>query len=145
MMSFMRFIKQFFGAIGFYAFQYLKKFDKVKIYFSCLSANVIFRLLAIILNNILSPFLMVFTNIFFGPAMTSSTYILQNQFSNYQRATYQSVISLLSGIGTAGLLFCLGLVADYFSVCSAIVVAVLVKVVVIILSVYMLKKDKKKI
>ena len=132
LIALIRVLKQIFGALGFYLFSFVAKRDPLKIYTTSLSLNTFFRMVAVLLNNTLTPFFMAFINLFYGPVTTSSTTILQQHFSAQQRATLQSVISLLSGFVVVIMMCLLGFVADKFSPQIAILIAVVFKILTVI-------------
>lgn len=128
-----RVLKQVFGALGFYLFSFFSKHNPIKIYTHCLALNTFFRALAVLLNNTLAPFFMAFINLFYGPITASGTTLMQQNFSAQQRATLQSVLSLISGFFVVIMMCVLGAVADLFSPQIAILAAVLFKVITVIL------------
>lgn len=133
MIASIRIFKQLFGIIGFYLYSFISKFNKFKIYISALTGNIIVRTIAVCLNGIISPFLMAFVNIFYGAATTSGTALMQKEFSSQQRATLQSIISLIVGLIIALIMFLFGIIADTYSPKAAILLAIGIKMTAVIL------------
>ena len=140
MIAIVRVFKQVFGALGFYLYSFVAKYNKAKIYLLALSANTFFRAIAVGLNNVASPFVMAFVNLFYGATTTSSVAIIQDKFSSQQRATLQSILSLVIGVVVSVMMFLFGVLADMCSTRMAIACAILLKLVVIVISSMVLKK-----
>ena len=135
-----RFTKHILGIIGFFIAPYFRKISVVKLFFSAMIGNAFVRLLGVILNNTFSPFIMATVSLFYGTEKTSCADIMQHEFSSEQRATMKSIISCLSGIFTAFVLILMGWIADIYGARTAILIAILVKIIVIIGSLVILKK-----
>ena len=133
MINILRFIKQFFGALGFALVSKSKKYKNMRIYEIAIFSNSVFRSIAVALNCIISPFLMVFTNVFYGAFSTASTSILQHEFSNRWRRTMQAFVSFAGGIAEIGVLTMFGVLADNLSPRMSILFAVVVNVAVLII------------
>ncbi len=67
---------------------------------------------------------------------------MQNEFSPEQRATMKSIISCLSSIFIAFVLILMGWIADIYGARTAILIAILVKITVIISSLIILNKKE---
>ena len=139
----MRFVKQVSGMIGFAIAPLFKRFGSVKCFFSALSLNELLRLLALIFNNTFSPFIMALRNMCWGVSDTAKTDILQQEFSDNQRATMQSIISLVKGILGAVVMYLFGVIADISGPRSAVVATILLKVI-LLFAVFLLFKTKRK-
>ncbi len=140
-----RFIKQVFGAVSFAIVPKIKKWGYARLFFGSLLGNTLARLIGVVLNNTLSPFIMAAQNLFHGTGVTSSATILQNEFSPQQRATMKSIVSFGAGIFTAIAMYLLGAVADVTSPRFAVAFAVAIKIAVLIISFFVLKKARKKL
>jgi len=132
LIALIRVFKQIFGAVGFYLFSFISKHNPLKIYTFSLLLNTFFRTLAVLLNNTLTPFFMAFINLFYGPTTTTSTTILQQNFSAQQRATLHSLLSLASGFMVVLMMCVLGFMADMFSPQTAILSAVIFKILTVL-------------
>lgn len=137
-----RFLKQICGTVSFFIVPYVSKIGLVKMFFGSMIGNIIIRLSGVLMNNILTPFLMSTVNIFFGTAKTSAASILQKEFSKSQRATMKSIISLGGGILMALVLYLFGWLADIYSPRFAILTAIIIKIFVAFGSLYILKTRK---
>ena len=137
-----RFLKHILGIIGFFIAPYFRKISVVKLFFSAMIGNAFVRLLGVILNNAFSPFIMATVSLFYGTEKTSCADIMQQEFSSEQRATMKSIISCLSSIFMAFVLILMGWIADIYGARTAILIAILVKIVVIIASLVILNKKK---
>ena len=113
--------------------------------FWALTLNELLRLVAIILNNTFSPFIMAFRNMCWGVSDTAKTDILQQEFSDNQRATMQSIISLAKGIFGAIIMYLFGVIADVSGPKTAVITAMSVKIMVLIVSFVILRKGKKNV
>lgn len=132
LIALIRVFKQIFGAFGFYLFSFISKHNPLKTYKLSLLLNTFFRTLAVLLNNTLTPFFMAFINLFYGPTTTTSTAILQQNFSAQQRATLHSLLSLASGFMVVLMMWVLGFIADMFSPQTAILSAVIFKILMVL-------------
>lgn len=132
LIAFIRVLKQTFGALGFYLFSFLPKMKPMKIYVFSVMTNTFFRLFAVLLNNVLTPFFMAFINLFYGSTTTASTTILQENFAPQQRATLHSLISLTTGFVVVLMMWALGFIADWLSPQLAVLVAVLFKIITVL-------------
>lgn len=144
LINIVRFVKQISGMIGFALIPYLRKFGSIKCFFSALTLSELFRLIAVICDNAFSPFIMAFRNLCWGVSVTAKTDILQQEFSDSQRATMQSIISLLRGILVAVMMYLLGWIADVLSPKMAVVVAMCIKIVILIVCFVVLKRGGRK-
>lgn len=83
------------------------------------------ELIALFMANVISPLLIASGSGFFGTYMTAFSHILQEEFTDQQRATMSSVISFASSLacGLAALL--LGTLADHFGIITAMIIGVL--------------------
>ena len=143
MVNIVRLFKQVAGMIGFAVVPFFKRFGSVKCFFTALTLGEVLRLIALLLDNVFSPFIMVFRKSLWGVSHTAQTDILQREFSADQRATMQSIISLLKGILGAGMLYLFGLIADIYNPKMAIWIALGVKVVILLMSFYILTRARR--
>jgi len=137
-----RFLKQVSGMIGFVLVPYVRHIGSVRLFFSALTLNEIFRMIALMLNNAVSPFIMALRNLFWGVSDTSKTDILQQEFSSNQRATMQSIISLLKGVLGAIVMYIFGVIADFSGPKMAIVTAMCIKIIILMISFITLSRKR---
>ncbi len=143
LINIVRFVKQVSGMIGFAISPLFKRFGSIKCFFSTLTLNEFLRMFALVLNNTFSPFIMALRNMCWGVSDTAKTDILQQEFSDNQRATMQSIISLIKGILGAIVMYLFGVIADISDPKMAVVTAMTVKIMVLIVSFIILRKGKK--
>lgn len=142
LVSITRMLKQLSGVIGFFFASSFKRLGYLKVYFGCYFTSSFVRLLGLLLNNPLTPFLMSILNLFFGISETARTDLLQHEFSKDQRATMASIISLCSSLFSIIFMFGVGLLADTFSVWTALVISVLLRMVLGFVFIGILKGEK---
>lgn len=142
LVSITRTLKQFSGVIGFFFASSFKRFGYLKVYFGCYFSSSSIRLIGLLLNNPLTPFLMSILNLFFGVSETAKTDLLQHEFSKNQRATMASIISLCSSLFSIIFMFAIGLLADAFSVWMALVISVLLRIILGFVFIKALKDEK---
>lgn len=81
---------------------------------------------AILMQNVVSPFMMTLTSFLFGAKSTAKTVLMQKEFSDEQRATLGSVVSLANSVSFSLLAYGVGLLADATSARIALLVCVVV-------------------
>ena len=140
LVNIVRFVKQISGMIGFALVPFLKRFGSVRCFFTAITFSEILRMIALLLDNVFSPFIIAFRNLCWGISNTSRTDILQQEFSDNQRATMQSIISLIKGLLASGVMYLFGVIADVSSPKTAIVVTMCVKIAILIASFIFLKR-----
>lgn len=124
-----RMFKHIFGMIGFAIIPCIKRFSRTQIYFGSIVGNVFIRTIALLLNNICTPFIHMFINFFYATASTAKTDILQHEFLQAYRATAQSVIQFIKGIYMAVIMYLLGIFADTYGIFSAMILLVVLRLV----------------
>jgi MFS family permease len=76
--------------------------------------------LAVGFANVVSPLLMLAGALLYGPFMVARDQLLQNEFTDTQRATLGSVASFSGSIFYAGVALCLGVISDHFGLAAGI-------------------------
>lgn len=109
----------FTGAIGFYMAAFANKIGFLKTLIFSNAGSFVFNSVGLLLNGIATPFINSATNLFYGFNHTAYNALLQENFSNEQRATMQNIQSLLSSIAGGILLLIFGTIADCFSLLTA--------------------------
>ena len=74
--------------------------------------GIVLTSIAVFLNSIISPFLIAFTSISFGSGMVANDDLTNREFSDAQRATMGSLISLAGSLMFAIIAPLLGYIAD---------------------------------
>lgn len=136
-----RFLKQICGMVSFFIVPYIRKIGMIRLFLFSMIGNVFVRVLGVVLNNFLTPFVMSTVNLFFGTAKTANADILQQEFSPRQRATMQSIISFLSGILMAAVMVLFGFLGDVFGPETAIILGIVMKILILIVSALCFKKS----
>ena len=126
--SFARTLKHLCGMAGCVFVTHLRRFSKAHIYFGAIISNVFVRTLALILNNICTPFIHAFINFFYTTALTTQTEIMQEKYLPQYRATAQSIIQFVKGIYMALLMFLLGIFADFYNIYFAMILLVFFRI-----------------
>lgn len=119
-----RIIKQTCGAISYSIAPYFRRFGFYRILVASTLGMMLIKVSAVILNNVVTPFLQSCVNIFYGTSSTAESALLQKELSSKQRATMGSIVSLFSGLVSAVIYYIVGVVADNSSVLIAIVVLI---------------------
>ncbi len=70
--------------------------------------------LAMIINNVFSPFLFLVNTFFFGPASVAREHLMQREFTDAQRATMASVASSAGSVLYALAALAIGAVSDHY-------------------------------
>ncbi len=102
-----------------------------KIFFGGTLCSGIVQLGALALNNIATPFLFTLTSLVHGVDMTAESSLLQKEFTDEQRATIRSFISLCGSLGFVLVAVFVGYVADLTSPWMALLVAYLLQKTII--------------
>lgn len=137
-----RLVKQTCGAISFSIAPYFRKFGFYKILVASTIGMTIIKGTAVILNNFATPFIQSCVNILYGTSSTAESALLQQELSSKQRATMGSIVSLFGGILSAGIYWCVGVVADLSSVYFAIIMLICSNLFISAGYYWMLKKYK---
>ena len=114
--SIVRILQHALGCLSFHLAAMLDKRNLIKIIFYSAMGNSLVRLIGLIMNNTIAPFVVAMQNLFYGPAESSSITLLQQEYNNSLRATLDSMIGLFACIGTALMSFLIGLIADFYSI-----------------------------
>lgn len=120
-----RVLKQIFGTMSFwFAGRFIKKYKALRVMIFAEYGRMFPRLLGLAVNNAFSPFILVFSNIFYGASVTGLKSLLQKQYRSRQRATMSSMIAMGTNAMFAVLSVLLGWLADIISVRTALFIFV---------------------
>lgn len=117
-----RSLKSFVGAVSYWVSGRI--IDKFGYYKSLIGVGILYKIItifAILMANILTPFVFVITAFLRAPYEVSFASLTQREFSSSQRATMDSVISMVKDFLAALLTFLVGLVSDLISPQFAII------------------------
>ena len=108
-----RSIHHLFGAIGFWtAGSVIKQFGYKRV---LIGGNVIssfIQFFVLVFASVISPFVMAVLNVDYGLSTTAKSGLMQREFSNKQRATMGSIVSLAGSLCFAIISVLLGFIAD---------------------------------
>ncbi len=133
-------------ATGWISFHIVTLFSKTNLLkLLCLSSfgNAAIRLIALTMNNQITPFFNSLQNLFYGTSASSSTSLLQQEYNKGLRATLDSIVNLFGGIITAVLGFILGYVADILSPRMVLFLAVFFSMLIALAYGRLFKPSKK--
>lgn len=122
-------LKHLFGMLGFAFVPFIKYLSNSKIYFGSISCNILIRTIAVIANNIYTPFIHMFINFFYATASTARTDILQHEFLPQYRATTQSIIQFIKGLYMSTITYLLGIVADLYGIYVAMLSLIVLRII----------------
>ncbi len=111
-----RFMQQICGAISFwFSGKILKRFGDMQVLLISELSVVTVKLFSIILHCVATPFIYVSSNLFTSVGLSSLNNLSQEEFSDEQRATMGSLVSLATNFASG--LFCIlaGVIADLTS------------------------------
>jgi len=117
------------NGLGFIGFWFAGKLiDRIKVGAVLVLAStygLVSGLIATLMANVISPIVFLSGSLFFGPSMVAYDYILQQEFTDKQRATMASVISFSSRFVSGLAALALGAIADHFGLVVAMVCGVI--------------------
>lgn len=137
-----RIIKQACGAASFAIAPYFRRFGFYRILIASTLGMTVIKSVALVLNNIATPFIQSCVNIFYGTASTADSALLQKELSAKQRATMGSMVALLGGLMSAAIYWMIGIIADVTSIYCAIIALVMFNLIISGGYYWMLKKYK---
>jgi hypothetical protein len=131
------------GCFSFWLMPMLRKINFLQLLFYSRIGMAFIRILGLVLNNALTPFVTAFTNMGYGIGVTAQATLQQKEYNKSLRATMESICELLRGafIALAGYFF--GTIADYSSPQNALWVAVILQIAIAILYKNLFKLYKK--
>lgn len=125
LIGFVRSLNHLFSAMGFwFAGGIIKRFGYSK---TLIGGNIIstaLQYIAVLIPTALSPFIMTMVALFFGPSDTARSTLMHKEFTDQQRATMDSWVSLTSSVFFSIFSFMLGLIADFSSPVYAMLVGI---------------------
>ena len=129
-----RVLKQIFGTMSFwFAGLVIKKYKAIRVMIYAEYGQMLPRLAGLALNNFFSPFILMFSNIFYGLSVTGLKSLLQKQYLSRQRATMSSMISMGTNAAFAILSVVIGWLADLTSVRTALFIFVGFRVIILLI------------
>ena len=140
--SIVRIIKQATGIVSYGIAPYFRKFGFLKILMASSFFMFLIDFAALVLNAFVTPFIMSFVNLFHGVSETAASAIFQKEFTQEQRATMGSIVSLIGALLLAVMYCFIGFFADLHSLYSAMLLLLLFKFLSVFGYYNLLKKFK---
>ncbi len=112
----LRTVSYFLGTFGYFlSYKISKAIGYTRTVMGFIGLNYVINLLSVLANCIASPFIKIFDELAYGVAEPAQNTLMQNEFTDKQRATMGSVVSLFRSLvyGVCSLL--VGMMADLFS------------------------------
>lgn len=120
-----RMLKKMFGCASYiFAPWLINKLGALKTLVVSNTWMIVMRGLALVTNNITSPFIISMVDMLDGTAAASFSGMLQGEYSDRQRATMGSIVSMGTTIWTSVMMFLIGVVIDHTSIRTALAVLV---------------------
>lgn len=112
----LRTVSYFFGSLGcFLSHRISMRLGYTKTIMAFIGLNYLINITSVLANSVLSPFIKVFDNLSYSIAEPAQNTLLQNEFSDKQRATMGSVVSLFRSLAYGVFSLSVGVMADVFS------------------------------
>jgi MFS family permease len=111
----------------------IQKYEAMKVLFYSEVYCRVLVLIAYIFPTIASPFLVATASVSYGPSVVANSTILQNEFTNEQRATMTSINSFVGNILYSISAVLLGISADHFGVAKSLLVVQILMLSILII------------
>lgn len=98
----------------------LRRFKAIKLLITQEIFSRVINIVALVFPTILSPFMMAFASVLYGPGEVAKNDLLQVEFTNKQRATMSSLISFLGSCLFVVWAMIIGIIADKFGTAKAL-------------------------
>ncbi len=122
------------AALSFYfAGRLIRRFGEFRLLVGGMSFSEVVNLFGLLVPTVFSPALMASNSIFYGVNEVAKGNLIQQEFSDAQRATMGSLNSLVGSLTFALLSFLLGALADAIGVIPALVIAALLSLIPMLL------------
>ncbi|KKR66787.1 MAG: hypothetical protein UU09_C0046G0013 [Microgenomates group bacterium GW2011_GWA2_40_6] len=100
----------------------IRKYEAMKVLFYSEVYCRVLSLIAFVFPTIVSPFIVATASVSYGPSVVAKSTILQNEFTNEQRATMTSINSFVGNIIYSVSAILVGMAADRFGVARSLLV-----------------------
>jgi MFS family permease len=132
------------SAIGFRASgKIIKRFKALNlIIFDGIYGRIV-RIIALAYPTILSPFLMTYSGILFGPVTVATHSLMHKEFSDQQRATMSSLNSLLGSFLFSICALCVGITADKLGTAKTLLILQFITLPILWLYIQALRQRKE--
>jgi MFS family permease len=134
------------GAASFYfAGTILKHFTKRTVLIVSNLYGRISAVLALLLNRFISPILLASSSAFFGAAFVTNSALMQEEFSDEERATMGSIVSLFGAIILSVISIVVGYIADKLTVRKSLLIIQLFMFLPLPIYLYIFRKKKENV
>ncbi len=131
--------------LSFFAFRlsgkWIERFGSGRIFVFRDAYWFVSQIIGISLNDIATPLFYISGAIFFGPGEVASDHLMQQEFSNDERATMGSIASFASSIAFAFFALALGFVSDQWGVMAGVCVGLTFTVLALPINVHIFRKE----
>ena len=110
-----------------------KQINFLQLLFYSRLGMALIRIIGLIINNALTPFVTSLTNFGYGVGVTAQKTLQQKEYNKSLRATMDSVCELLRGFSIALMGYIFGIIADYSTPQTALWVAVFCQIIIAVL------------
>ena len=111
------------GSVGsFLSHKISVSFGYTRTIITFIGLNYVINIVSVLTNSIVSPFIKVFDNLTYSVAEPAQNTLMQNDFTDKQRATMGSVVSLFRSLFYGIFSLLVGMMADVFSVYTSLLV-----------------------
>jgi MFS family permease len=139
-----RMLPSFGASLSFYfSGKIIRKFTAIKILLFDSIVGKIVSFISYGIPSIFSPFLLSSTSLLYGVGSVAEKTLMQHEFSDHQRATMSSLISLGGSVGFAIMSVILGGLADLMGPAKALIVLTAISLPIIYLYWRLFKNDRK--
>lgn len=122
----------------------IKKFGYRNTLMGSTAAAAGIQYVGVLMATAVSPFILTLTAIFFGPTETARSSLMQMEFTDHQRATMDSWVSLVGSFVFGVASFALGMIADYTSPATAMLIGTSATLPVMYIYTQVFKERQKK-
>jgi hypothetical protein len=112
-----------------FAGRLIRRFDEFRLLVGGRSISQVINLIALLISSVLSPALMSLDACFYGVNTVAKQNLIQQEFTDEQRATMGSLNSFAGSLVFAVFSFLLGAMADRIGIIPALIAAVVLSVV----------------
>ena len=131
------------GYFSFLIIQLFKKMSFLQLLFYSRLGMAIIRVIGLLINNTLTPFVTSLTNLGYGMGVTAQASLQQKEYNKSLRATMESVCELLRGFSIAVFGYIFGIIADCSNPQTALWIAVFIQIIIALLYKNLFKMYKK--
>lgn len=121
----------------------IKKYGAIKLLFISNIYGKVVNIISLIMANIFSPILMSTSSLFYGITEVGNSVLMQNEFSDQQRATLGSLTSFVGSLTFGFFAIFLGYLADKFGPANALLISTVISLPTIWINWHLLKNEKE--